>query len=388
MKRTLFTLLLLLLPTFLYSQISVGADRIESILSEVDGKCIGMVVNHTSLLSTPNHTHIVDTLNTLGVNIVRLYTPEHGLRGTMDAGASVASGRDKKTGLPVISLYGNNRKPTPTQVAGIDLMLFDLQDVGVRFYTYISTLTYVMEACAEAGIPIIILDRPNPHDTVDGAVRKEDRYRSFVSLLPIPAVHGLTLGEAAMMINGEKWLKGGIKADVKVITVKGWRHGQPYNLITPPSPNLKSNRAIALYPTLCYFEGTSWSEGRGTPNPFEQIGYPNPHLGNHTFTPKSMIGATRPKHQGKKCYGPDLETYQWSKGIHLQVLIDAYRISQTQGIKFFKHRQMFDLLAGSDQLRRQIISGQSAAEIRQSWQKDLQDYKRIRSKYLLYPDYE
>lgn len=380
-------LALLSIPFTAIAQIQVGADQVETILQQIGDKKIGMTVNHTSILTNPQQTHLVDTLLSRGANILRLYTPEHGLRGTADAGATIQSGKDSQTGLSVISLYGKNKKPTPHQLHGIDLMLFDLQDVGVRFYTYISTLTYVMEACAEQNIPILILDRPNPHDTIDGPVRHSSKYRSFVSLLPIPAVHGLTLGEAAQMINGEGWLKNEVKADLSVVTIKGWKHGQPYSLPVPPSPNLRSDTSIARYPTLCYIEATSWSEGRGTKHPFEQIGYPHKQMGNHTFTPRPTQGASKPKHSGKKCYGPDLNAYQWDKGINLQVLIDADKISQKSGIKLITKTKLFDLLAGNNQLRQQIEKGIPAGEIRSSWQEDLRSYKQRRSMYLLYPDY-
>lgn len=376
-----------LIPISATAQVQVGADQVKCILRSIGDKRVGMTVNHTSVLSNEAHTHIVDTLLARGTQVIKLYTPEHGLRGTADAGESVKSGRDSQTGLPVISLYGNNRKPTAAQLQGIDVMLFDLQDVGVRFYTYISTLTYVMEACAEQGVPIILLDRPNPHDTIDGAVSKSTKYRSFVSLLPIPAVHGLTLGEAAQMINGEGWLKNGVKATLSVITIKGWKHGEPYSLPVPPSPNLRSDTAIARYPTLCYIEATSWSEGRGTDAPFEQIGYPNSKMGSHSFTPKPTQGASNPKHSGKKCYGPVLNKHTWTKGINLEILIDAEKTSKKAGVTLISKPKLFGLLAGNGILISQIQQGLSPDKIRASWQQELEAYKSIRAKYLLYPDY-
>lgn len=387
MRRILLLLLLLLLPLHTIAQVQVGADQIDQILIHAQGKRVGMTVNHTSILSNPEHTHIVDTLLTRGVKIVTLYSPEHGLRGKADAGAVVNSGKDSVTGLPVVSLYGNKKKPSPKDLSGIDLMIFDMQDVGVRFYTYISTLTYVMEACAEQGIPILVLDRPNPHDYIDGSVRKEERYSSFISLLPIPAVHGLTLGEAAYLMNGEGWLKNRVKAHLSVITVKGWKHGDPYSLPVAPSPNLRTDRSILYYPTICYFEATTWSEGRGTDAPFEQVGYPDKRMGVHSFVPKSVIGASSPKHQGKRCYGPDLNSYNWQKGINLEVIIDAYKVSKRYGIDFINRKSTFNLLAGNGELYQQIISGLSAEAIRNSWQSDLDRYRSLRSKYLLYPDY-
>ncbi|MBR8732325.1 hypothetical protein IX339_001794 [Porphyromonas levii] len=381
-----FLLLLLLFPLQAIAQVQVGADQIDQILTHAEGKRVGMTVNHTSLLSD-GHTHVVDTLIASGVKVIRLYSPEHGLRGQVDAGAKVSSGRDAKTGLPVVSLYGTHKKPSPKDLSGIDLMIFDMQDVGVRFYTYISTLTYVLEACAEQGIPLLVLDRPNPHDCIDGAVRKKHKYRSFISLLPIPTVHGLTLGEAAFMMNNEGWLRNNVRAKLSVITVKGWKHGEDYSLPVPPSPNLRTDRAILYYPTLCYFEATTWSEGRGTDAPFEQIGYPDKRIGDHTFTPIAMKGATSPKHKGMLCYGPTLQLREWHKGINLEVIIEAYQASKQYGIDFVNRKSTFNLLAGNGTLYQQIMAGLSAEEIRQSWAKDLDAYRALRAKYLLYSDY-
>ncbi|MBR8702525.1 exo-beta-N-acetylmuramidase NamZ family protein [Porphyromonas levii] len=381
-----FLLLLLLFPLQAIAQVQVGADQIDQILTHAEGKRVGMTVNHTSLLSD-GHTHVVDTLIASGVKVIRLYSPEHGLRGHVDAGAKVSSGRDAKTGLPVVSLYGTHKKPSPKDLSGIDLMIFDMQDVGVRFYTYISTLTYVLEACAEQGIPLLVLDRPNPHDCIDGAVRKKHKYRSFISLLPIPTVHGLTLGEAAFMMNNEGWLRNNVRAKLSVITVKGWKHGEDYSLPVPPSPNLRTDRAILYYPTLCYFEATTWSEGRGTDAPFEQIGYPDKRIGDHTFTPIAMKGATSPKHKGMLCYGPTLQLREWHKGINLEVIIEAYQASKQYGIDFVNRKSTFNLLAGNGTLYQQIMAGLSAEEMRQSWAKDLDAYRALRAKYLLYPDY-
>lgn len=369
-----------------FAQIQVGADQIDRILPLVQGKRVGLAVNHTSILSDSGKTHLIDHLIAHDIALTKLYSPEHGLRGKADAGASVASGKDAKSGLPVISLYGNNRKPSAKDLRGVDVMIVDFQDVGVRFYTYISTLFYVLEACAESEISVIVLDRPNPHDAIDGEVRKNERYRSFVSLLPIPTVHGLTMGEAALMMSGEGWLKAGVQADVTVVTVQGWKHGDPYVLPVAPSPNLRTERAIAYYPTLCYFEGTNWSEGRGTEMPFEQIGYPDRRFGKHTFIPVSKPGASSPKHKGKKCYGPDLSSYNWKPGINLEVILDAYQTSQKYGVEMITRSNFFDLLAGSHQLRQQILSGLTAEQIRASWQPDLLEYIELRSKYLLYPD--
>lgn len=370
------------------AQIKVGAERIDEILIFTQGKRVGIATNHTGILDTPTKTHVIDTLLSRGVDIGAIFTPEHGLRGNHDAGVAIKSGRDKRTNIIIHSLYGNYKRPTKKHLEGIDMMLFDMQDVGVRFYTYISTMYYIMDACAEYGIPLLILDRPNPHDTIDGAVRKDTKYRSFVSLLPIPAVHGLTLGEAAMMINGEGWLSHKRKVPLSVLTVEGWKHGQPYSLPIPPSPNLRSDKAIALYPTICYLEACSWSEGRGTPYPFEQVGYPDKRCGTHSFTPIPMPGASTPKHNGKKCYGPSIESYRSDQGIDLDLLIDLAKISKKNGIALISKPKLFDLLAGNGQLRKQINAGISATEIRRNWQRDLDKYKAMRAKYLLYDDYD
>lgn len=370
------------------AQVKVGATRIDEILRWTQGKRVGITTNHTGILDTPTgHIHIIDTLLSHKVDIHAIFTPEHGLRGNYDAGAIVHSGRDPKTNIRLYSLYTKDKKPTPTQLKGLDLMIFDIQDVGVRFYTYISTLFYVMEACAEQGIPLLVLDRPNPHDTIDGAVRKDDKLRSFVSLLPLPVLHGLTLGEAAMMICGEGWLATNRPLSLHVVTVLGWKHGQPYSLPVPPSPNLKSDKAIRLYPTIGYLEASSWSEGRGTSSPFEQVGYPDRRCGTHTFIPMSMSGATAPKHKGKKCHGPHIDSSEEFRGIDLDLLLSLIHTSHKYGIKFITKPRLFDLLAGDRLLRRQVTSGVSASEIRKTWQKDLDHYKVMRAKYLLYDDY-
>lgn len=366
--------------------LQVGADRVDEIVRLTTGKKVGLVANQAALLTNEEQTFLPDTLLARGVEIVRFFSPEHGFRGTADAGAQIDSSVDEKTGIPIISLYGKHRKPTAEDFAGLDVLLFDLQDVGVRFFTYISTLYYVMQTCAENNIPIIILDRPNPHDAVDGPVMKDEKYRSFVSMFRIPAVHGITMGELGHMINGEGWLGSDLQADLTVVELRGWSHGDPYSLPIPPSPNLKSDRAILLYPTLCYIEGTCWSEGRGTDAPFEQTGYPDPHMGTHTFTPRSMSGATAPKHEGKQCYGPDLESYDVRHGINIEILVDVAQRSQAAGVKLITRPDFFDLLAGGDALRKQLEAGATARQIRDSWQDDLDEYLRMRARYLLYPD--
>lgn len=364
--------------------IIVGAARLDTIIKMVGNKRVGIVANQTSRVGK---THLVDTLLKKGVQLVCVYSPEHGFRGKADAGAQVKSKVDDKTGLPIVSLYGNNRKPTAEQLKGIDVLLFDLQDVGARFYTYISTLHYVMEAAAENHIPVIVLDRPNPNGSyVDGPIR-EAKYTSFVGMDPLPIVYGMTIGELAKMINGEGWLKGGVHCQLTVVKCLNYKREMKYSLPVSPSPNLRSDEAITLYPSLCLFEGTIVSVGRGTKHPFEIFGYPG-LKGNkkytYHFTPVSSFGAKHPKLEGKTCYGLNLRHYAQTTKIHhlkLSWLIDAYHALHR---KDFFNAKWFDLLAGTDQLRQQIIAGKSVDEIRASWQKGLTKFKLERKKYLMY----
>lgn len=379
-------LLLLLSALSASAQLQVGADRMDEIVRLTEGKSVGLVANQAAVQTDPAHTFLLDALIDSGVEVKRLFSPEHGFRAMADAGAKVDSATDPVSGLPVISLYGKHHKPTAEDFAGLDVVLFDLQDVGVRFFTYISTLYYVMQTCAETGTPIIILDRPNPHDAVDGPVLKDMKYRSFVGMFPIPAVHGLTMGELGQMINGEGWLGEGLTADLTVITLLGWKHGDLYSLPVRPSPNLRSDRALLLYPTLCFIEGTCWSEGRGTEQPFEQTGYPDKRMGSHTFTPQSIAGAHAPKHEGKVCYGPDLTEYTVEPGINIEILTDIAASSKAAGVSLITRPKFFDLLAGGPTLRQQLESGVSPEAIRAGWQADLHDYISMRARYLLYPD--
>ena len=379
-------LLLLLSALSTSAQLQVGADRMDEIVRLTEGKSVGLVANQAAVQTDPAHTFLLDALIDSGVEMKRLFSPEHGFRAMADAGAKVDSATDPVSGLPVISLYGKHHKPTAEDFAGLDVVLFDLQDVGVRFFTYISTLYYVMQTCAETGTPIIILDRPNPHDAVDGPVLKDMKYSSFVGMFPIPAVHGLTMGELGQMINGEGWLGEGLTADLTVVTLLGWKHGNPYSLPVRPSPNLRSDRALLLYPTLCFIEGTCWSEGRGTEQPFEQTGYPDKRMGSHTFTPQSIAGAHAPKHEGKVCYGPDLTDYTVEPGINIEILTDIAASSKAAGVSLITRPQFFDLLAGGPTLRQQLESGVSPEAIRAGWQADLHDYISMRARYLLYPD--
>lgn len=370
--------------TLLEPEIKVGAEQLEEYLSIIQDKNVAIVANQTSSVGA---THLVDTLLKEGVEILCVFAPEHGFRGDADAGEKVSSTEDAKTGLPIVSLYGKNRKPTPEQLQHIDLVIFDIQDVGARFYTYISTLHLVMEACAEEEVSVLVLDRPNPNGHyVDGPVLKEE-FNSFVGMHPIPIVHGMTIGEYARMINGEKWLNQGMQVDLNVIPCKNYDHNTKYSLPVPPSPNLRTDAAIALYPSLCLFEGTIVSEGRGTNFPFEVFGHPDlpQNKYNFSFTPTPSYGAKKPKLLGETCYGLDLSSrgQEGMNQVNISWLISAYNDLPDQSF-FINKNNWFDLLAGSDDLRKAIKSGHTEQEIRSSWEKDITDFKKIRAKYLLY----
>lgn len=373
-------------------ELIVGASQTQKYLPFLKGKTIGLVANHTSMVGA---THLADTLHNIGIKIKAIFAPEHGFRGSADAGEQVLDGKDKRTGIPVISIYGKNKKPQDSQLEGIDVLVYDIQDVGARFYTYLSTLHYIMEAAAENGIKVIVLDRPNPNGHYfDGQVL-DTAFKSFVGMHPIPVVHGNTLGEMAKMINGEGWLKNGVRCDLQVIEIAKYTHKTSYSLPIKPSPNLPSDRSIELYPSLCFFEGTIVSVGRGTTIPFEIIGSPKldtlltSHLSGFVkFTPVSTEGAKYPPYQDKQCYGFDLSkgdaAFSTENGLNLDFLIKMF---EWHGSKedFFSSPSFFDKLAGSDKLRKQILAGKTAKEIRQSWQADLNKYAKLREKYLLYP---
>jgi uncharacterized protein YbbC (DUF1343 family) len=344
------------------------------------GRKVGMLVNHTA---TVGSAHFADTLIRRGVAVVRIYSPEHGFRGTADAGEHVKDGVDPRTGVPIVSLYGSGSKPTSQQLDGVDVVLFDIQDVGVRFFTYISSLHHMMEACAENGKKLIVLDRPNPNGSYfDGPVR-EDPFKSFVGMHPVPLVHGLTVGEYARMINGEGWLANGIRCDLEVIPVKGYTHADTYHVPLKPSPNLPNDAAIALYPSVCLFEGTVVSVGRGTDIPFQIAGHPALTGMPFTFTPRSIEGmAKTPPLEGQLCYGKDFRGDGHLRRFTLSYLIDFYR-AYPEKDKFFNN--YFEKLAGTADLRRQIQSGMSEADIRKTWQPGLEAFAKIRSRYLLYP---
>ena len=367
--------------------VTVGAERMELLLPTLQGKRVALMVNQSSLVGSTG-THLVDTLLSQGINIVRLFVPEHGLRGKVDAGKNVRSGVDEKTGLPVVSLYGQRKRPTPEMLADIDLLVFDLQDVGTRFYTYISSMHYLMEACAEEGKTFVVCDRPNPNDFIDGPILEPD-CRSFIGVDPLPVAHGMTVGELALMIDGERWLRGGNTCHVKVIPMDGWSHGDPYELPVRPSPNLPNSRSIELYPSLCFFEATIMSVGRGTSKPFQAIGYPDKRFGNIVYTPQIKIGEdSNPRHKGKLCYGTDYTSVSLPKRqIALGPLLDYYRKADSLGLQLINQRQLFDLLAGTKKLRQQLSSGLSEDEIRASWQAGLKAFQAKRARYLLYTDY-
>lgn len=387
MKRIGILLVILLSLTYspgvVADEVRVGADRIGEWTSRLDGRRVALTVNHTSLLSGTD-THILDTLLACGVRVTTLFAPEHGLRGNADAGEQVADGRDVRTGIPIYSLYGKNKKPSAGQLADVDVLIFDIQDVGARFYTYISTMYYLMQACAENGKEMWVLDRPNPCDYIDGPVL-EDSLRSFVGTLPLPILHGLTVGELAMMIRGENW---GATASLAltVIPVTGWKHGEPYSLPVKPSPNLPNDLAIAYYPSLCFFEATRVSVGRGTYMPFQVIGYPDSTYGDFTFTPVSLPGYDKnPLQRDKLCYGVDLCDSVPPAGLSLRYLMQFFRLSGGTS-RFFSSPAFFDKLMGTSQVRRDMLAGKDETYIRETWQKKLTEYRVLRSKYMLYDD--
>lgn len=383
--RSLHTLCVLVGSLFMQAHgqpIQTGADQINLYLPALQGKRVGMVVNHTSRVGT---THLVDSLIARGIAIKTIFAPEHGFRGQATDGEKISSGRDPRTGIMIVSLYGNNYKPTPRQMDSLDVIVFDIQDVGARFYTYTSTMHYVMEACAETSKPLIVLDRPNPNGHyIDGPVL-EPKFKSFVGLNPIPVVYGLTMGELARMINGQGWLAGAKTCPLTVIPLKNYTHQTPYTLPVPPSPNLPNQQAILLYPSLCFFEGTVVSVGRGTDKQFQVIGSPYTKYGPYTFTPVDKPGAINPPLEGQLCYGLDLSAITVSRnGLMLDYFFDFFRRA-TDKNKFFLANRGIDRLAGTDQLRLQMMAGVSERKIRESWEPGLAAYKLLRKKYLLYP---
>ena len=361
------------------SEIKTGDENIQAYLPILKNKKVGIVTNQTGIVS--DKTHIVDFLLEEKVLLQKIFAPEHGFRGTADAGEHVVDGKDTKTGLPIISLYGDNKKPKPEQLEGIEILIFDLQDVGARFYTYISSLHYVMEACAENNIQLIVLDRPNPNGAiVDGPILEKE-YTSFVGMHPIPLLHGMTIGEYAKMINGEKWLKDGIQCNLIVIPCLNYNRNMAYSLPVKPSPNLPNDQAINLYASLCLFEGTNVSSGRGTEKQFQIYGSPFLPKSNFSFTPISNFGSKDPMNKDQLCYGEDLTTIPKVTKLELKWLIKAYNETFDKS-KFFN--PFFTKLAGTKKLQQQIEAGTSEVAIRKSWEKGLNDFKAMRKKYLIY----
>ena len=360
-----------------------GADRSEIYLPMLANKSVAIVTNQTGLLN--DKTHLVDFLVKNKIKIKSIFAPEHGFRGDADAGEKVKNGIDVKTGIPIVSLYGSNKKPKAEQLKGVDVVIFDIQDVGVRFYTYISTLTYVMEACAENNVELIVLDRPNPHDGyVDGPVLKK-KWESFVGMHEVPVVYGLTIGEYGKMVNGEKWLKNGVQARYTLVEMQNYHKKKRYAISDKPSPNLPNNKSINLYPSLCFFEGTQVSVGRGTELPFQIYGSPWTRNLPYQFTPKPTSGAKDPFLNGQICYGENLSDNKDDlRELNLHWLLKAYKNYKNSQQDFFLKNLFFDKLAGSDELRKQIIAGKSEKEIRTSWQTGLEKFKKIRSKYVIY----
>jgi len=386
MKRIILTVCIGLLALVGRAQITVGAECTDHYLPLLEGLRVAVCGNQTSMVG---NTHLVDTLLSSGVKVVKIFCPEHGFRGNAEAGAHIASSVDAKTGVPIVSLYGKNKKPSPEQMADVDVVVFDLQDVGCRFYTYISTLHYVMEAAAEKDAQVIVLDRPNPNGFyVDGPVLNP-KFSSFVGMHPVPVVYGMTIGEYARMINGEGWLKDSLRCALTVIELEGYTHDTRYELPVAPSPNLQTPEAIFLYPSLCFFEGTAVSVGRGTPIPFQIFGFPGLSGGDYAFTPIAIKGVSEnPPYKGVKCHGFNLtsvahENLNGPGCLQLKYLMTAYKLFADKE-KFFSNGNFFDKLAGTDQLRKQILQGKSEGDIRASWQAGLDQFMKVRDRYLLY----
>ena len=385
--------------------ILAGANQTEAYLGDLKNKRVAVVANQTSGIRSKRferifervlpsgdslfyarraQTHLIDSLLSLNVNVVKVFSPEHGFRGRADAGEKVKDGLDKKTGLPILSLHGKNRKPAPEQLGNVDIIIFDIQDVGVRFYTYISTMSLVMEAAAEAGIPVIVLDRPNPNGHyVDGPTMLKE-HTGFLGMHPVPLVYGMTIGEYATMVNGEGWLAGGISCDLKVVKSKHYKHKYSYSLPVRPSPNLPNDRAVTLYPSLGLLEGTNLNAGRGTEMQFQILGSPYLPADKYSFayTPQSNFGSKYPKHQNTQCNGLNLQGKERMYQVDLQWLVQAYR-DHSKKDKFFNTKN-FTAHAGTPLLQKQIEQGLTADEIRASWQPEIEEFKKIRAKYLLY----
>jgi uncharacterized protein YbbC (DUF1343 family) len=394
MKKTIIIYIVILFAVLINScavvrlnsspgKVITGDLRTDRYISLLKGKRVAVVANQTSIAGS---VHLVDTLVSLGTNIRVIFAPEHGFRNMADAGETITDSRDTKTGIKIISLYGSHVKPTADDLENIDLVIFDIQDVGTRFYTYISTLSLVMESCASASIKFLVLDRPNPNGFYFDGNILDTAYSSFVGMHPVPVAHGMTVGEYALMVNGEGWIKSGLKCDLTVIPCKNYTHSTFYDLPVPPSPNLPNQTSVYLYPSLCFFEGTCLSCGRGTPFPFQVFGSPDMPDSGFSFTPESGQGAKNPLHMGKTCFGTDLRNAIKDKlvpvpHLNLEWIISAYK-DYPQKDKFFT--SYFDILAGGPVLRQQIISGMTGDQIRASWSDGLKKFGKIREKYLLY----
>ncbi|MEP1489684.1 MAG: DUF1343 domain-containing protein [Algibacter sp.] len=375
-------------------QIIVGANLTEAYLPLLEGKHVGIVANQTSVIfkqiaasHTPRndeYIHLIDSLIDLHVNIKKVFSPEHGFRGNADAGELVKDGVDTKTGLPIISLHGKNKKPSAEQLKDLDIVIFDIQDVGARFYTYISTLHYVMEACAESGIPILIFDRPNPNGHYIDGPTLEIENKSFLGMHPIPLIHGMTIGEYAQMINGEKWLENGLQCEITIIPIKNYTHDTFYSLPIRPSPNLPNDQSIKLYPSLGLFEGTNINAGRGTEFQFQRYGAPflDKNILKFSYTPIANFGAKYPKHKAIICYGKDLKDEVLHGVMTLKWVIEAYKNSTDKSLFF--NTANFTKHAGTDKLQQQIEAGLSEKEIKSTWKDGLKAFEKTRSKYLIY----
>lgn len=366
-------------------KMATGAEQPAKYLPLLAGKRVALVVNHTAMAG---EKHLTDLLIENNISVIRIFAPEHGFRGEASAGETVSDGRDEKTGLEIVSLYGQNRKPTADHLSGIDIVVFDIQDVGCRFYTYLSTLFLVVEACAENNIPLVVLDRPNPNGDYVAGPLLNPAFTSFVGMVPVPVVHGCTMGEMALMINGERWHKALSPCQIDVVKVENYSHLTAYAPPVAPSPNLPNYQSVRLYPSLCFFEATSVSIGRGTPFPFQVYGGTLPSMGNFTFVPRDIPGiADNPVNEGKTCYGTDLQTLNPVPHFTLSFFLRARDFYPSEK-EFLTSERWFNLLSGNDQLIKEIREGKTEAEITASWNAEIEQYKTIRKKYLLYPDFE
>jgi uncharacterized protein YbbC (DUF1343 family) len=388
-KSLAFFIMLFVITSFVISSpddvktVIPGAERMHLFLDSLKGKRIAIVANQTSMVKG---SHLVDTLLCEEINVVKIFAPEHGFRGEGDAGEHINSSYDEKTGISVVSLYGNHKKPTPADLTDVDVVIFDIQDVGVRFYTYLSTLHYVMESCAENHKKLILLDRPNPNaHYVDGPIL-ETGYKSFVGMHPVPIVYGMTIGEYAKMINGQYWLADSVQCDLKVIPIKNYTHKTKYSLPVAPSPNLKSDLAISLYPSLCLFEATSISIGRGTNRPFEMYGHPRFPKTGYSFTPQPQPGAKYPLHVNRICNGYDLRNATQTRKYELNLfyLTNARDLLGDSAV-FIDQNAFFNRLAGNATLKEQLYKGWGPKEIREAWKPGIEQFLKIRKKYLIYP---